>query len=152
MICAKANTPISTGRNGTPPSSQLIPSVSRGAPKIGSLPRTVITRPMAPDSSPAVIDAPVSPATIDRAKTKSEKYSHGPNSSASEASGPVVPMRNTPPISPPKNDAQMPSHNALPGSPFCDMGKPSNMVATEEGLPGMPSRHEVMRPPDSPPT
>jgi hypothetical protein len=32
------------------------------------------------------------------------------------------------------------------------MGKPSKVVATAEGLPGMPSRHEVMRPPVSPPT
>jgi hypothetical protein len=151
MICANANTPINTGRNGMPPSSQAMPSVRRGCPITGSLPMTVITSPIAPDSRPALIEAPVSPATIDSAKTKREKYSHGPNSSASDASGPVVPTRKMPPSSPPKNDAQIPSHSALPGSPFCDIGKPSNIVATEEGLPGMPSRHEAMRPPDSPP-
>jgi hypothetical protein len=93
----------------------------------------------------------VSPATIDSANTNSAKYSHGPKASAMRASGSVVPTRNRPPSSPPKNDAQMPSHSARPGSPLRDIGKPSNMVAIDEGLPGMPSRHEVMRPPDSPP-
>jgi hypothetical protein len=151
MICEKANTPISTGRKGMPPSSQRMPRLRRGWPITGSLPITVITRPIAPARSPLVIDSPVRPATIDSAKMKSEKYSQGPNSSANDASGPVVPTRNTPPSRPPKKDAQMPSHSALPGSPFFAIGKPSNMVATDEGLPGMPSRQEVMRPPDSPP-
>ena len=48
----------------------------------GSVPITVTTRPIAPASRPFVSDAPVSPATIDSARMKSEKYSHGPNSSA----------------------------------------------------------------------
>ncbi len=152
MICANANTPISTGRNGIPPSRKGIPSVSRGAPNTGSLPITVTTSPIAPDSRPFVIESPVSPATIDSAKTNSEKYSHGPNSSAIEASGPVVPTRNTPPRSPPKNEAQMPSQSARPGSPFFAIGKPSNIVATDDGLPGMPSSVEAISPPDSPPT
>ncbi len=37
------------------------------------------------------------------------------------------------------NDAQMPSQSARPGSPLRAMGKPSNVVATDDGLPGMPS-------------
>ena len=44
--------------------------------------------------------------------------------------------RTTAPSSPPKIEAQMPSHSARPGSPFCAIGKPSKVVATAEGLPG----------------
>src|SRR3954464_1767740 len=122
MICAKAKTPISTGRNGMPPSSQPMPKVKRGCPITGSLPMMVMTRPTAPDNKPLAMEAPVRPATIDSAKMKSEKYSHGPNASASDASGPVVPTRKMPPKRPPKNDAQMPSQSALPGSPLRDIG------------------------------
>ncbi len=93
-----------------------------------------------------------SPATIDSANTNSEKNSQGPNSSANAASGPVATMRNTPPIRPPKNDAQMPSHIARPGSPFFAIGKPSKVVAIAEGVPGMPSSTAVTRPPAEPPT
>ena len=44
------------------------------------------------------------------------------------------------------NEAHVPSQMARPGSPFRAMGKPSNIVATDDGLPGMPSRMEVTRP------
>ena len=43
---------------------------------------------------PLSSEASVSPATIDSASTKSEKYSQGPNSSANAASGPVATIRN----------------------------------------------------------
>ena len=89
---------------------------------------------------------------MDRASTNSEKYSQGPNSSAIFASGPVAATSTTAPSSPPKIDAQIPSHSARPGSPFFAIGNPSKVVATAEGLPGMPSRHEVISPPVSPPT
>ena len=53
---------------------------------------------------------------------------------------------------PPKKEDQTPSPSASPGRPFRAMGKPSNVVATEEGVPGMPVRMPAIRPPDSPPT
>ena len=83
---------------------------------------------------------------------KSEKYSHGPNSSAKAARGPVVAMRKMAPRRPPATEAQTPSHTARPGSPFWAMGKPSNIVAMAEGVPGIPIRQAVMSPPHSPPT
>ena len=46
MICAKAKTPISTGRNGKPPPRNSEPKVKRGTLPIGSVPITVIRRPM----------------------------------------------------------------------------------------------------------
>ncbi len=68
-----------------------------------------MTRPIAPLSRPLSSEASVRPATMDSAKTKSEKYSHGPNWSANAASGPVAPTRKNAPSSPPMNDAQVPS-------------------------------------------
>ena len=135
-----------------PPSSIGMPSVSRFCPITGSLPSMVTIIPNPPDTSPLASEASTSPATIDNASTNSAKNSHGPKRSAIAASGPVVATRNTAPSSPPKIEAQMPSQSARPGSPFFAIGKPSNVVATAEGLPGMPSRHEVIRPPVSPPT
>lgn len=61
-------------------------------------------------------------------------------------------MRKTPPSSPPKNDAQIPSHSARPGSPLRAMGKPSKVVVSDEGVPGMPSSVAVTSPPAEPPT
>src|SRR5215510_9084182 len=152
MIWPKANTPISTGRKEMPPSMNSIPKASRGWPSTGSPPSTVTIRPSAPERRPFASEDSTSPATIDSASTKSEKYSHGPNSSANFASGPVAPTSTTAPSSPPKIDAQIPSQTARPGSPLRDIGNPSKVVATADGFPGMPSRHEAISPPVSPPT
>ena len=46
----------------------------------------------------------------------------------------------------------MPSQIARPGSPFLAIGKPSNIVASEDGVPGMPSSVAVIKPPAEPPT
>ena len=62
MICAKANTPISTGRNAMPPSRKGMPSVRRGWPITGSLPRMVTTQPSAPASRPFSSEASTRPA------------------------------------------------------------------------------------------
>ncbi len=55
-------------------------------------------------------------------------------------------------MTPPQNDAQTPMPSASPGSPLRARGKPSKVVATEEGVPGMPVRMPAIRPPDRPPT
>ena len=94
----------------------------------------------------------MSPATIDSANMNSEKYSHGPNSSAIAASSPVAPIRNTPASSPPKKEDQMPSQTARPGWPFCAIGKPSKVVVIADGVPGMPISAAVIAPPAEPPT
>ena len=53
---------------------------------------------------------------------------------------------------PPQKDDQTPIPSANPASPRRAIGKPSNVVATEDGVPGMPVRMPDIRPPDSPPT
>ena len=47
----------------------------------------------------------------------------------------------------PKKEAQIPSDSALPGSPARAIGKASKVVATAEGVPGMPSNAAEIRPP-----
>ena len=112
----------------------------------------VTARPIAPDKSPFVTERPTSPATIDSAKTNSEKNSHGPNASASEAKGPVSSIRQRPPSAPPMKADQTPTQTDRPASPFLVIGKPSKVVATAEGVPGMPIRLAVIEPPAEPPT
>ena len=94
--------PIRTGRNGKPPPMNSEPKVKRGTLPIGSWPTTVINNPMAVEISPLRSEDSVRPATIAMASTNSEKYSHGPNSSAIAASGPVRNTRNKAPSRPPR--------------------------------------------------
>ncbi len=152
MIWANAKMPISTGRNGKPPDRNSEPKVKRGALPIGSVPITVMSKPMPVATRLLTSDASARPATMAIASTKRAKYSQGPNSSAMAASGPVTRIRNSPPTSPPKNEAHTPSHTARPGSPLRAIGKPSNVVAIADGVPGMPSRQAVISPPAEPPT
>src|SRR6185312_2315191 len=128
------------------------PSVNRCTPMMGSGPITVTRRPIAPDSKPLVTDLPTSPATIESANTNSEKNSHGPNSNASEANGPVSSIRHKPPSAPPMNADQAPTQTERPAWPFLVIGKPSKVVATADGVPGIPMRLAVMDPPAEPPT
>ena len=126
--------------------------VKRCTPMIGSGPTMVMTSPMAPDSRPLVTDRPTRPATIESANTNSAKNSQGPNSSANEANGPVSSIRHSPPSAPPMKADQAPTQTERPASPFLVIGKPSKVVATAEGVPGMPIRLAVIEPPAEPPT
>ena len=105
MICAKAKVPIRTGKKGIPPSRVGMPKVSLSLPITGSLPNTVTTRPSPPAIKPLTMDDSTSPATIESARIKSEKYSQGPNSSARRASGPVLATKTTAPSKPPMSEA-----------------------------------------------
>ena len=73
---------------------------------IGSGPTIVMASPIAPDKSPFVMDFPTRPATIESANTNRAKNSQGPNSSASEAKGPVNSIR--------QKAAQRPSDEGRP--------------------------------------
>src|SRR4029079_13266829 len=110
-------------------------------------PTMVTASPITADKSPLVTDLPTSPATMVSAKIKSEKNSHGPNSSASEAKGPVNSIKTMPPKAPPISADQTPTQTERPASPFFVIGKPSKIVATADGVPGMPIRLAVIEPP-----
>jgi hypothetical protein len=81
-----------------------------------------------------------------------EKYSQGPIFIARLATCGAKVINNTILIREPKNEAQIPIPRALPGCPFFTMGKASKVVATAEGVPGIPRRAAVIRPPERPPT
>ena len=53
---------------------------------------------------------------------------------------------------PPKKDDHRPKARAKPARPERTIGKPSNVVATEEGVPGIPISMPDNKPPESPPT
>ena len=51
----------------------------------------------------------------------------------------------------PTKDEVKAAVSASPALPFCAMGWPSNVVATDHGSPGMLNRIDVMAPPNSAP-
>ena len=53
---------------------------------------------------------------------------------------------------PPLKDDHTPIPRARPGSPLLAMGKPSKVVATDDGVPGIPVIIPAINPPDNPPT
>jgi len=97
-------------------------------------------------------DFPERLAMMVKPKVTREKNSQGPNFRAISAKGGVKNINTKALMSPPKNEAQMPRHRAVPGSPRLAMGWPSKTVATEDGVPGIPRRIPEIWPPASPPT
>ena len=53
---------------------------------------------------------------------------------------------------PPKKEDHNPRQSARPGLPDLTKGKPSNVVATEDGVPGIPVNIQDINPPENPPT
>ena len=148
----KANRPISTGRIEKPWFRSSMPKEKREVAVIASSPIIARNSPMTPAMPPLSRESPERLAMMVSAKTISEKYSHGPNHKPISASGGANDMSSTAPTRPPKNDDQTPTPRARPGWPRRAMGKPSKVVATEEGVPGMPNKVPEMRPPEKPPT
>jgi hypothetical protein len=94
-----------------------------------------VWRQAAPERRPFRSDVSVSPATMESAKMKSEKYSHGANSRAKAAGGPD--QEEAAEDAAPEREAQVPSQPARPDSPLRAIGKPSKVVAMAEGVPGI---------------
>ena len=80
-------------------------------------------------------------------KRASQKNSAGPNKSANSASGGANHTKTAMPKSPPKTDAKHAMERALPPSPFLAMGKPSNVVVMDCGVPGVLTRIAAKEPP-----
>ena len=79
------------------------------------------------------------------------KNSGGPKRSATSArSGAKSVIRTTENSAPTKEELKA-AVSACPLSPRCAIGKPSKVVATDHGSPGMLKRIEVMAPPKSAP-
>ena len=85
--------------------------------------------------------APINPSTI------SEKYSAGPNLSASSDSGMETAAMNTVATHPAKKEARAAVANAAPASPWRAIWWPSRQVTADDVSPGMLIKMEVVEPP-----
>ena len=118
MISAKPNRPIATLTTPMPSVSCGMPKSKRATPELTSVPTMPSSRPvtiiaMALSSEPcASTTAPISPSTI------REKYSAGPNFSASSDSGIETAAMNTVATQPAKKDASAAVASAAPASPL----------------------------------
>src|SRR5438876_6668897 len=89
---------------------------------------------------------PPSPTKEEKVRSWMAKNSGGPNLSATSArSGAKKVMSTTEKSAPTKEDVKA-AVSAWPPSPFRAMGKPSKVVATDQGSPGMLKRMDVMAP------
>src|SRR5229473_7859111 len=77
----------------------------------------------------------------------SEKYSAGPNNSATEVSGPPSAATSTVDTQPAKNDPIAAMASAGPARPCFAIWNPSRVVITDDASPGMLIRIEVVEPP-----
>ncbi len=118
MISANPNSPIATTTNPMPSESSGTPKEKRGRPEFTSVPtmprsrpRTII--PIALTSEPrASTTAASSPSTI------SEKYSAGPNLSATSASGGANAATRSVAKQPATNDPIAATASAVPARPW----------------------------------
>src|SRR5450432_587005 len=82
-----------------------------------------------------------------RPSTMREKYSAGPNSSATEVSGAPSAATSTVDTQPAKNEPIAAMESAGPARPWRAIWCPSSAVTTEDDSPGMLMRIDVVEPP-----
>ena len=107
---------------------------------------------MMPANSPFQILSPAIDPIMVSAKRQIAKYSCGPNFSATLASCGAIKIKATIEITVPRKEYKIPTPNAFPACPCSAIGAPSNVVATEDGVPGILRRIAEIKPPDVPPT
>ena len=147
MISAKPNTPIATVTKPMPSASSGMSNERRDWPVSMSEPTQESNSPnmtiaMALNTEPlASTTAKTRPSTI------SEKYSAGPNFSASAVSGtPSAATRMVANV-PAMNEPMAAMASAGPARPCLAIWWPSSVVTTEDDSPGMLIRIEVVEPP-----
>src|SRR5262249_25854970 len=91
------------------------------------------------------------PMKLQKARKNTENFSAGPNCSANLATSGATSVIKMTANSAPTNEEVNAAVSASPALPFCAIGWPSNVVATDHGSPGMLKRMEVMAPPNSAP-
>ena len=91
------------------------------------------------------------PTKLQKARKKTENFSAGPNCRAKLATRGAARVMTMTANSAPTKDEVKAAVSASPALPFCAMGWPSNVVATDHGSPGMLNRIDVMAPPNSAP-
>src|SRR4051794_36944571 len=114
--------------------------------------------PTAARPKPSIIDASVfaggsllMPTKLQNVSSWTAKNSAGPNLSANLASSGARNVISSTANSAPTNDDVNAAVSACAALPCCAIGKPSKVVATDHGSPGMLNRIDVIAPPNSAP-
>src|SRR5262249_36372276 len=103
------------------------------------------------DTSDFIGLPPPSPMNEEKVRSWIAKNSGGPNRSATSASRGANSVMSTTENSAPTNEEVKAAVSACPPSPRLAIGNPSNVVATDQGSPGMLNKIEVIAPPNSAP-
>src|SRR4051794_20841022 len=145
-ISANPNSPIATTTTPMPSDSSGMPKSKRATPELTSVPTMPSNSPttimaMAFSKEPcASTTAPMSPSTIN------EKYSAGPNFSASADSGSDTAATSTVAHVPAKKEPRAAVASAAPAWPLRAIWYPSRHVTTDDDSPGMLTRIAVVEP------
>ena len=114
--------------------------------------------PTAASAKPSIIAARVlagasllMPTKLQKVSSWTAKNSGGPNFSANRASTGARKVISRTAKSAPTKDEVKAAVSACAALPCCAIGKPSKVVATDQGSPGMLNRIEVIAPPKSAP-
>src|SRR4029079_17489865 len=145
------NSLMTATRKSKPLSSSVKPNVRRSWP-------VTLSRPTAASANPIIIAATVLnggslplPMKEQKARKNTANFSAGPNCSANFATSGATSVIMITANSAPTNDDVNAAVSASPACPFCAIGWPSNVVATDQGSPGMLNSTDVMAPPNSAP-
>jgi len=90
---------------------------------------------------------PPKPTKVPKAIRRTANISGGPNRSAICANGTAKKVNRAAATIAPTKETQNPTDMASAALPCIASGRPSNMVATDQGLPGTANRMDVIRPP-----
>src|SRR5207247_9201199 len=141
-MSANPNTPIATETKPIPSESSDTPKLNRATPELTSVPTRPSSRPRITIAIALMSEPCASTVAAIRPSTISEKYSAGPNFSATSASGGANSAMITVDTQPAKNEpiAAMPS--AGPARPWRAIWYPSRQVTTEDESPGTLTRSD----------
>src|SRR5665648_729583 len=123
-----------------------------GTPTTKSKPTIPANKPNVHEIKPFKVDELMTLAMVLNPKTETAKYSCGPNLSANRLSKGAVVLRKIKPIVPPIKEEIRAVPIAFAANPFLAKGRPSNVVAIEEGVPGIPNSIAEYKPPEIAPT
>ena len=124
-----------------------MPNVNRACPVCRSMPINPRNMPSDRQIMPLIAELPSTAETVTNASTISEKYSAGPNLSASSTTGPARNVIPIVPIVPAMNDPMAAVASAAPARPLRAILFPSSEVTMVALSPGVLSRIDVVDPP-----
>ena len=145
------NRPMTATRKSKPRMRSVRPNVRRSCPVTVSMPTAAMAKPSAIESSVLKGEPLPMPTKLQKVSRYTAKNSGAPNFSANFATSGARKVIITTATSAPTNEEVKAAVRAAPAWPFCAIGWPSKVVATDHGSPGMLNRIEVMAPPNNAP-